>query len=207
MLIRVVTTRADIPRTGEGIASVHGEIEPKVSVMDGSRGFAMAVDHSSGRYVGLAAWTDREALEASGQDASGLITDLARRLHGSTPSVEVFDLLLEHVVKPVRVGYWGRLVRLEVPVHDFSRAAQRFEEVVLALFERYDGLAAIILIVDRTAGVLENITWYDSVRVLRGSAARAQELRELLVAEVPTVRFVEQCELEVVIAETQKLEG
>ena len=79
--------------------------------------------------------------------------------------------------------------------------------MVLALFEHSDGLAAIILFVDRTAGVLENITWYDSLRVLRGSAARARELQELLVAEVPTVRFVEQCELEVVIAETQKAEA
>ena len=52
MLIRVATTRADIPRTGEGIASVRGEIEPKVSAMDGNDGFAMAVDHSSRRYVG-----------------------------------------------------------------------------------------------------------------------------------------------------------
>jgi hypothetical protein len=92
MLIRVATTRADIPRTGEGIAFVHGEIEPKISAMDGNRGFAMAVDRSAGRYVGIAAWTDREALEASDDDAPGLITDLAQRLHGSKPSVEVFDL-------------------------------------------------------------------------------------------------------------------
>ena len=44
MLIRVVTTRADVPRTGEGIAFVHGEIQPQVAAMDGNRGFAMAVD-------------------------------------------------------------------------------------------------------------------------------------------------------------------
>jgi hypothetical protein len=205
MLIRVATTRADIPRTGEGIAFVHGEIEPKVSAMDGNRGFAMAVDHSSGRYVGIAAWTDAEALEASGHDAPGLIADLARRLHGSKPSVEVFDLVLAHVVKPVRVGYWGGLARIEVPEQDFSRAVQKFTEMVLAFFERYDGLAAIVVFVDGEAGVLENVMWYDSLHVLRGSAARAQELRELLVADVPTVRFVEFSELEVVIAEMRDL--
>jgi hypothetical protein len=205
MLIRVATTRADIPRTGEGIAFVHGEIEPKVSAMDGNRGFAMAVDHSSGRYVGIAAWTDAEALEASGHDAPGLIADLARRLHGSKPSVEVFDLVLAHVVKPVRVGYWGGLARIEVPEQDFSRAVQKFTEMVLAFFERYDGLAAIVVFVDREVGVLENVMWYDSLHVLRGSAARAQELRELLVADVPTVRFVEFSELEVVIAEMRDL--
>ena len=207
MLIRVVTTRAGIPRTGEGIAFVRGEIEPKVSAMDGNSGFAMAVDWSSGRYVGIAAWTDPEALEASGHDAPGLIADLARSLHGSKPSVEVFDLVLAHVVKPVRIGYWGRFARLEVPVQDFARAVQRFKEIVLAMFDRYDGLASIILFVDRTSGVLENIIWYDSLRVLRGSATRAQEVRELLVADVPTVRYVELSELEVVIAEMQKAEA
>jgi hypothetical protein len=205
MLIRVATTRADIPRTGEGIAFVHGEIEPKISAMDGNRGFAMAVDRSSGRYVGIAAWTDREALAASGHDAPGLIADLARRLHGSKPSVEVYDLLLAHLVKPVRIGYWGRFARLEVPRRDFARAVQRFKDTVLAIFDRYDGLASIILFGDRTSGVLENIVWYDSVHVLRGSAASAQEVRELLVADVPTVRFVEHSELQVVIAEMQTL--
>ena len=163
----------------------------------------MAVDCSSGRYVGIAAWTDPEALEASGHDAPGLITDLAQRLHGSKPSVEVFDLLLAHLLKPVRIGYWGRLARLEVPVQDFARAVQRFKETVLAIFERYEGLASIILFGDRTSGVIENIIWYDSLRVLRGSATRAQEVRELLVADVPTVRYVEQSELQVVIAEMQ----
>jgi hypothetical protein len=209
MLIRVVTTRAGIPRTGEGIASVHGEIEPKVSAMDGNRGFVLAVDHSSGRFLGIAAWTDAEALEATGRDAPGLIADLAGRLHGSEPSVEVFVVVLAHVVKPVRVGYWGRLIRLEVPEQDFSRAVQRFTELVPALFqrydERYDGTATVVVFVDRESGVLENVMWYDSLRALRGTADRARELRELLVADVPTVRCVELSELEVVIAETQGL--
>jgi quinol monooxygenase YgiN len=205
MLIRIVTTRADVPRTGEGIAFVHGEIQPKVAAMDGNAGFAMAVDRSSGRYVGIGAWTDPEALEASGQSAPALIADLVRRLHGTEPSVEVFDLVLAHLVKPVRLGYRGRLTRLEVPAHDLDRAAQTFQQWVLALFDRYDGLAAIILFVDRTGGVLECITWYDSLRVLRGSASRTRELRDLLVADVPTMRFVEEFELEAVITEMDEL--
>ena len=205
MLIRVVTTRADVPRTGEGIASVHGEIQPEIAAMDGNAGFAMALDRSSGRYVSIAAWTDPAALEAGGHGAPRLIADLARRLHGSVPSVEVFDLVLAHVVKPVRLGYWGRLARLEVPVPDVARAAQKFQQWVLALFERYDGLAAIILFVDRSSGVLECITWFDSLRVLRGSESRMQELRDLLVADIPTIRFVEDLELEAVITEMNQL--
>ena len=205
MLIRVVTTRADVPRTGEGIAFVHGEIQPQIAAMDGNAGFAMAVDRSSGRYVSIAAWTDPEALEASGQGAPRLIADVARRLHGSEPSVEVFDLVFAHVVKPVRLGYWGRLVRLEVPVPDLVRAAQKFRQWVLALFDRYDGLAAIILFADRASGVVECMIWYDSVQVLRGSATRTQELRDLLVADIPPIRFVEDVELEAVITEMSGL--
>jgi hypothetical protein len=205
MLIRVATTRANIPQTGEGIAFVHGEIEPKIAAMDGNRGFVLTVDRSFGRYVGIAAWTDPEALEASGHDAPGMIADLASRLHGSKPSVEVFDLVLARVVKPVRVGYWGRLARLEVPAQDFSRAVQRFEETTLAMFDRYDGLAGIVMFVQPTSGVIENIIWFDSLRVLWGSATRAQEVQELLVADVPTVRYAELSELEIVIAEIQEL--
>ena len=199
MLIRVVTTRADVPRTGEGIAFVHGEIQPKIAAMDGNSGFAMAVDRSSGRYVSIAAWTDAEALEASGPGTPGLIADLAGRLHGSAPSVEVFDLVLAHVVKPVRRGYWGQLARVEMPVQDLARATHEFQQLALAWFERYDGLAAIVLFVDRVKGVLESIIWYDSLHVLRSSASRIQELRELLAADIPTIRFVEDSELEAVI--------
>jgi hypothetical protein len=202
VFIRVATTRADIPRVGDGIAFVHGEIEPKVSAMDGNKGFAMALDRSSQRYVGIAAWTDSEALEASGHAAPGLIADLARRLHGSTPSVEVFDLVLAHVLKPVRVEYWGRLTRLEVPVQHLPRAVQRLQQATLAVFEHCAGLAGILLFVDGTSGVLESIDWFDSLRALRASADRAREVHELLVADVPAVRYVELSELEVVIAET-----
>jgi len=73
------------------------------------------------------------------------------------------------------------------------------------MFDGYTGPAGIVPFVDLSAGVIQNITWYDSLLVLRGSATRAQELRELLVADVPTVRYVELSELEVVIAEGQKL--
>jgi hypothetical protein len=79
--------------------------------------------------------------------------------------------------------------------------------VAPALFERYEGLAAIILFVDRVKGVLESITWYDSLHVLRGSASRARELRDLLVADFPTIRFVEDFELEAIIAEMNQLSG
>jgi hypothetical protein len=205
MLIRVVTTRADVPRTGEGIAFVHGEIQPKIAAMDGNAGFAMAVDRSSGRYVSIAAWTDAEALAASGHGAPGLIADLARRLDGSEPSVEVFDLVLAHVVKPVRLGYWGQLARVEMPVQDLARATRKFRQVVPGWFECYDGLSAIILFADQAGGVLESIIWYDSLHVLRGSASRTQELRRLLVADIPTIRFVEDSELEAVIAEMNEI--
>ena len=169
MLIRVSTTRAAVPRTGEGIAYVHGEIDPEVSAMDGNRGFALAMDRSSGRYLAIAAWTDSEALRASEDRAPGLIADVAERLDGSWPTVELFDLALTHLVKPVRVGYWGRLVRAAVPVHDLDRFVRRFEETALPLFERYEGLAAIVLFVDRGSGVTESATWFESVEV-RGAA-------------------------------------
>jgi len=201
MLIRISTTQAVIPRTGEGIAFVHGEIQPKISAMDGNRGFAMALDRSSGRYVGIAAWTDAQALKAGEDRAPGLIADVAERLDGSSPTVELFDLAVAHLVKPVRVGYWGRLVRAEVPVHDLDRFVRTFEETALPLFERYEGLAAIVLFVDRGSGVTESAMWFESVEVLRGSRDRARELGQLLVAEVPTLRIGEISELEVVIAE------
>ena len=201
MLIRISTTRAAIPRSGEGIAFVHGEIQPQISAMDGNRGFGMAVDHSSGRYVGIAAWTDGDALRAGSDRAPGLISDVARHLDGGEPTVEVFDLALAHVAKPVRVGYWGQLVRMEVPAHELERTVRRFAVTALPVFERYDGLAAIVLFVDRSRNLAESVIWYDGLAVLRSSGSRLRELQDLLVADVPALHVLDVAELEVVIAE------
>jgi hypothetical protein len=195
------TTRADIPRTGEAIAYIRGEIQPEIAAMDGNNGFVMAVDRSSGRYVSLAAWTDEEALEASADKAPGLIGALARRLGASEPSVEVSELAYAHVVKPVRMGYWGRLTRAEIPTAQLDRAVRMFTDTTTALFERYDGLAAIILFIDRLGGVAHSALWFDSLQVLHGSKPRSEELHRLLAADLPTVKIVEVVELEVVIAE------
>lgn len=173
--------------------------------MDGNNGFVMAVDRSSGRYVSVAAWTDKEALEASADRAPGLIRAVARRLKASEPSVEVFELAFAQVVKPVRVGYWGRLTRAEIPTAHLDRAVRKFTDTTTALFERYDGLAAIILFVDRVDGVAHSALWFDSVQVLHGSKPRSEELRRLLGADLPTVKIVEVLDLEVVIAEMETL--
>lgn len=201
MLIRMCTTRADIPRTGEGIAFVRGEIQPEVAAMDGNNGFAMAVDYSSGRYVSIAAWTDRRALEATVDRAPGLIGALARRLNGSEPSVEVFELVFAQVVKPVRVGYCGRLTRAEIPIAQLDRAVKKFTDTATALFDRYDGLASSILFVDRASGVAQSALWFDSVQALHGSRACSEELHELLAVDLPAVKIVEVLELVAVIAE------
>ena len=201
MLIRVVITRADIPRTGEGIAYVHGEIQPKVAAMQGNTGFALAVDHASQRYIGLAGWAEEDALTATADQAAGLISDVARRLSGTEPEVEVFDLAVRHAVKPLRIGYWGQLTRMTVSSSDIDRMVKRFRETALPVFERDDGLAAIDLFVNRASGVAGSAIWFDGVQVLRRSRPLVEEMQELLAEDVPTLAIVEDAEIEVVIAE------
>ena len=99
----------------------------------------------------------------------------------------------------MRVGYWGRLTRAELAVDDLDRGVLRFRETALPLFERYEGLAAVDLLVNWVSGVAESVVWFDSLRVLRRSTSRAQEMRNLLATDVPTLKIVEVAELEVVI--------
>jgi hypothetical protein len=94
-----------------------------------------------------------------------------------------------------------------MPVQDLTRATRQLRQLVPAWFEHYGGLASAIVFVDRAAGVLGSIFWYDSLHVLRGSALRTRQLRDLLVADVPAMQFVEDVELEVVIAEMGELFG
>jgi hypothetical protein len=201
VLIRVVTIRAGIPQTGEGIAFVHGELQPMVAALDGNRGFTMAVDRSSGRYIGLTAWTDDEAAKATMDRDARLVGEATRRLGGSESSIEEFDLAVAHSVKPLRVGYWGRFTRVEMTVDDLDRAVLKFRDTALPLFEGYVGLAAVNLFVNRMSGVAESVIWFDSLHVLRCSEPRWEEMQKLLAAVVPSLKIVEVAELQVVIAE------
>jgi hypothetical protein len=77
----------------------------------------------------------------------------------------------------------------------------KFRDTALPLFERYDGLAAIDLFVNRMRGVAESVIWFDGLQVLRRSRPRSQEMQTLLAADIPTLKIIEAAEFEVVIAE------
>jgi hypothetical protein len=78
-------------------------------------------------------------------------------------------------------------------------AGQRVPLHVVA--ERYDGLAAIDLFVNRMREVAESVIWFDGLQVRRRSRPRSQEMQTLLAVDVPTLKIIEAAEFEVVIAE------
>ncbi len=121
MLIQVRITPATLPRTGEGIAFVRGEIGPAITAVNGSRGFLMAMDHSAGAFVAMAAWSDSAVLAAHEDLVPGLVAEATRHLHNGESTIEVFDLAVSHVVKPLRIGYWGRVTR----IHSLQRNRTR----------------------------------------------------------------------------------
>ena len=201
MLIQLRITPATLPRNGEGIAFVRGEIGPAITAVNGSRGFLMALDHSSGTYVAMAAWADRAVLDAHEDLVPGLVAEATRHLHSGESTFEVFDLAVSYVVKPLRIGYWGRFTRIQVPAAESDRAAQRFRDTVVPGHDHDDGLAAISLLLNRDTGSGYAASWYDSLPRLRAVQERGEESGQLLIAGTPAFTALAARELHVVITE------
>jgi hypothetical protein len=201
MYVRVTSTQADPARIDDGIAYIRDEVLPKTNLMKGSLGSVVGVDRSSGRGSLMSCWTDRESLNATHQAVVGMRSAAARRLDGSNTTVETFEIALIHLAKPAEPGSCTRTTRTEMPPEDVDRALQSFKDTVMPFFEKYDRICAVMVMVNRETGVLQSSIILENREALEASSGRAQEVRDLITAAIPSVKIVEVFELEVVISD------
>ena len=201
MYVRVTSTQADPARLEDGIAYIRDEVLPKTKLMKGSLGSVVGVDRSSGRGSLMSCWTDRGALDATSQAVVGMRSAAARRLDGSDTTVETFEIVHLHLVKPAEPGSCTRTTRAEMPPEDVDRALQSFKDTVVPFFEKDDGICAVMVMVNRETGVLQTSITVEDREALEASRGRAQEVRDLITAAIPSVKIVEVFELEVVISD------
>jgi hypothetical protein len=201
MYVRVTSTQADPARIDEGVAYIRDEVLPKTNLMKGSLGSVMGVDRSSGRGSLMSCWTDRESLDATDQAVVGMRSAAARRLGGSNTIVETFEIALIHLAKLAEPGSCTRTTRTEMPPEDVDRALQSFKDKVVPFFEKDDRICTVMVMVNRETGVLQTSITLENREALVASRGRAQEVRDLITAAIPSVKIVEVFELEVVISD------
>jgi hypothetical protein len=200
MYVRVTSTQADPARIDDGIAYIRDEVLPKTNLMKGSLGSVVGVDRSSGRGSLMSCWTDRESLDATHQAVVGMRSAAARRLDGSNTIVETFEIALLHLAKPAEPGSCNRTIRTEMPPEDVDRALQSFKDKVVPFLERDDRMCAVMVMVNRETGVLQISITLENREALIASRGRAKQVRDLITAAIPSVKIVEEFELEVVIS-------
>jgi hypothetical protein len=88
-----------------------------------------------------------------------------------------------------------------MPPEDVDRALQSFKDTVMPFFEKYDRICAVMVMVNRETGVLQTSIILENREALEASSGRAQEVRDLITAAIPSVKIVEVFELEVVISD------
>jgi hypothetical protein len=203
MYVRVTSAQADPARIDDGIAYIRDEVLPKTNLMKGSLGAVLGVDRSSGRGSFMSCWADRAGPEASHQAVVGMRAAAARRVGGSDTTVETFEIAVMHLVKPVLPGSYTTTTRAEVPPEDIGRALQSFKDKVVPYLEKYDGLEAVMVLVNRENGLFQSLMALENREALEASRGRARELRDLITAVLPTLQIVEVFDLEVVIWELQ----
>lgn len=204
--MQLTVAQGEFARTGDGIAFVNGEIGPEVSAMEGNERFGMALDHASSRYVYWSVWTDPQSLAVNAERATQMAGDVIKHLPSHDPVTETFDLVYTHSAKPVHVGNWGNLTRVQIPIAELDRAVRFFTAIVVAWFENQTGPIDIIMGVDTATGDCRSLICYDTLRDLRDNEPSTQELQGVLATTIPGAKITEISELQVVIAETTPAE-
>jgi histidinol phosphatase-like enzyme len=88
-----------------------------------------------------------------------------------------------------------------MPPDDVHHALQSFKDTVVPFLETYDRICAVMVMVNRQAGVLQTSITVENREALEASRNRTQEMRDLITAAIPSVKIVEVFELEVVISD------
>ena len=201
--LQLTVAEAELPRTGEGIAFVNGEFGPVISAMEGNESFVLALDHSASRYVSWSVWSSPESLDAHADQVVAMAVDVVAHLHTVESTTEVSEVFFAHSVKPLHLGNWGQLTRVQMPVDDLDRALQFYLDTILAWFENQSVPVDIVAGVNRTTGAGQSLMCFETLPALRESEPRSEELLGMFVKAIPRASITEISELQVVIAESK----
>lgn len=112
-------------------------------------------------------------------------------LGATSTTVELFELAVIANYAPGRPDeFWVRSTRVELPSGDTDELAQCYREKIAPRFETLAGARTAMLFVDREHGVAWSAAAYDDRDALTANDERAEELRGLLITDVPSIKVV-----------------
>lgn len=202
MFARITTIDGSPQRVDDAVDFIRSEVEPALSLLEGSRGLGMFVDRSSGHVVVTSAWSTAATRAASAPKIANLRGKALEILQAQQASIEDFELAVIDRPRPAEPGYWQRVTRFSCAPPDLDLAIDAFRTTALPALELLDGFCAGVLLVDPSRGIGLGSVTFDSYAALAATRNQSQEVRSTTLAKAHAA-VEDVIELEVAIAGLQ----
>ena len=174
MHARVTTIQGQADRLDEGIRTFRDQTTPLVQGQPGFHGAYLLVDRQQGKALAISLWETQEAMQQSEQAVAQQRTQAAQQMGGSTPTVDRYEVAF---TEGSRSGRYARVTTGQGMTADMDAGQRYVREQVLPAVQAVQGFGGMLHLVDRQAGKVLGLVFFDSEDALRQTTELAQQMR------------------------------
>ena len=173
MHARIAAFEGDVSRIDE----LTGMIRERMSAgeeIPGAKRFLRLIDREGGGSLGITFFDSEEAIRTAEPIFEKMGDEVPEELRGRRTSVETYEVAIDDIADGARAA---RVSSLEGSTDGIDKGIAFINETILPEAAEITGWRGILTLADRTSGKAKTITFWDSPESLRGSEAKADELR------------------------------
>ena len=174
MYAHVTTIPAEADRLDEGIRAFGAQVVPPLHDHPGFRGAYLLVDRQQGRAVAIAAWESHEAMRQSEPAVARRRAEAVRRMGGTTPTVERYDVAF---TDGRGVGRYARATLGYTTAATMNHVLRYVRQQELPTLRSVPGFGGLLQLVNRRAGTVLGVAFFESAEALARATAMAGRMR------------------------------
>ncbi len=173
MHARVAAFDGDIGRIDE-LTGMIRERMSKGEEIPGAKRFVMLVDPEGGTTLGITFFDSEDSIRAAEPIFEKMGDEVPEELRGRRTSVQSYEVAIDDIADGARAA---RVSSLEGSADGIDKGIAFLAETIIPDAEEMTGWRGVLTLVDRSSGKAKTITFWDSPESLRGSEAKADQLR------------------------------
>ena len=174
MFARVTTVQGQPDRLDEGVRTFQEQTLPLIQGQPGFQGAYLLADRQQGKALAISLWESQEAMQQTEQAVAQQRTQAAQQMGGPEPTVERYEVAF---TEGSRSGRYARATIGQGMTESMDQAQRYVREQVLPTLQAAPGFGGVLHLVDRQAGKVLGIMFFDSEDALRQTNEMAQQMR------------------------------
>ena len=173
MYARVAAFEGDMGRIDDVIKTIRERMSAGEEI-PGAKRFLMLIDREGGTSLGITFFDSEDAIRAAEPIFERMAEEIPEELRGRRTSVETYEVAIDDIADGARAA---RVSSLEGSPGGIDEGIAFINEQIRPEAADLTGWRGILTLADRQTGKAKTITFWDGPESLRGSEARADELR------------------------------